>query len=221
MKKIIAIILALAALFSLSACNNDEEGPTIADVTAMYASSAPTKIVTTTTQIIGDTVTLNGVEEMKTGKIDGKIATVYTYSIEELAEISSGAEIKGAIETVTGSKEFFDGKVRVNGGSWMPDYNFAPAEGDIAINLDEANLKDVVFGENMGSFTVEAKNTAAVFGEENELEADVEVVITNDGAYITGITLTYTIAESDDYPEVVVTKTTLYTYDLEEITLVK
>ena len=220
MKKIIAIILALAALFTLCACG-EEEGPTLADVAAMYESSAPTKIVTNTVEVIGTSTKLNTNEVLVTGKIDGKLATVYTCSKDQLAEINSGAEIKSVIETIETSKEYYDGLVRENGGRWSQDYNFAPAAGDIAINLAAENLTNVVFNGNTVTFTVAADKTAAVFGEDKAVEADVSVEIINDGAYITGINLTYTIVSDDDYPEVVVTISTVYTYDLEEITLIK
>ena len=74
-------------------------------------------------------------------------------------------------------------------------------------------------------FTVPEANIEAVFGFDSELEGDVKVSITNDGAVITGIVLEYTVVgESDDedvvYPDSVVTISTSYTYDLELVSLI-
>ena len=76
------------------------------------------------------------------------------------------------------------------------------------------------------SKTVEAANATAVFGQDYEIASDASVVITANSAVITGITVSYTeIIESDDedieYPEASITISTVYTYDIEEITLVK
>lgn len=230
MKKIIALILSLACVFALVSCEGDTpETPDtgaetigISDIVNMYAASLPTKILTTTKQEISDNnIVLNGTECLVMGKLDGKVTTVYTYERDELNAISDSDIIEPLIKTVSGSKVYHDKKVSIDGGSWKSGVNFAPTMGDIAINLDETLLIDVVYDDATStlSFRVAADNTALIFGEDGALESDVDVTITNDGAVITGITLDYVIAATKDYPETKVSIKTVYTYDLEEITL--
>lgn len=223
MKKIIAIILAITCAFAMFSCQEEKADP-IETLNAMYKASVPTKVVTDTTEVLGS-ITLTGTSTLKTGKIDGKIATTYTYSYQELRSIEDGVDSveKPWIE-VSGTKEYYEDKgVRVNGGSWDSDeFNFAPAAGSIAINISNENIKD--FKEDAATktvtFTVAADKSAAVFGEENAIAANVSVTITHDGAVITGITLSYTVESTEDeYPDAVVTIKTVYTYDLEEITI--
>ena len=66
-----------------------------------------------------------------------------------------------------------------------------------------------------------AANTAAVLGEENAVNADVHVVITTNGAVVTGVTISYTIAATDTDPEISVNIATVYSYDLQAVTLTK
>ena len=217
MKKILAIILVLCSVFAMFSCDDGEIGDTVATISSMYAVSTPTKIATTSKTTMGN-VELDGTYTLVTGKVNGKVATVSLFEYEEIASIDegSGEVITGAIKTVKGSKG-----VRENGGSWTDGYNFAPVAGDIAINLDMDNLTDVLFENNVLTFSVAADKTAAVFGENNAIDADVSVTITNDGAVITGITMQYTLEASGDYPEAVIVITTSYEYDIQEVTLTK
>lgn len=247
MKKIIALILSIVCVFTLVACGDEpctehvdantdgkcdvceatvdipEEETTVGpkEVAEMYAESLPTKVVTTTKQVIGENIVLNGKETLVTGKVNGKLTTVYEYERDELNEVPDSDIVPPLIKTVSGSKVYHDGKVSIDGGSWVKGYNFAPLKGDIAINLDEANLTNVSYDKETStlSFTVAADKVALVFGENVVIESDVTVSIVNDGAVVTGISLSYVIAGTKEYPEKTVTIDTVYTYDLEEITL--
>ena len=243
MKKIIALILALCCVFAISSCgfidglfgNDDEEVDGIAVFKQLYSVSEPTKVVTNYTTLIGG-VTLKGNSTLATGAINnGKTATVLTYSYEVLQSVQSGAtEVVTPImgDPVTGSREYVEGRgERIDGGAWDAEgQDFAPKAGSIAINLDETKLTDCTYSASGDiktlSFTVLAENVEAVFGADSEISSDVTVVITANAAVVTGISISYTeIIESEDedveYPTASVTITTVYTYDIEEITLVK
>lgn len=223
MKKIIAIILAITCAFAMFSCQGKKADP-IDTLNAMYKASAPTKVVTDTTEVLGS-ITLTGTYTLKTGKIDGKIATTYTYSYQELRAVNDGLESveKPWIE-VSGTKEYLEDKgVRIDGGSWDDEgFNFAPSAGSIVVNVTKDNVTDIVADDAAKTITfkVAADKTAEVFGEENAVAADVSVTVTHDGAVITGTTLSYTVEGAEDkYPDAVVTIKVVYTYDLEEITI--
>lgn len=223
MKKIIAIILAITCAFAMFSCQKEKADP-IDTLNVMYKASAPTKVVTATTEVLGS-ITLTGTSTLKTGKIDGKIATTYTYSYQELREIKEGiSSVEKPWIEVSGSKDYLEDKgVRINGGSWDEEgFNFAPAAGSIAIKLTKDNVTDFTADEATKTITfkVAADKTAEVFGEENAIASDVSVTVTHDGAVVTSTALSYTIESTEDeYPDAVVTVKVDYTYDLEEITI--
>lgn len=237
MKKIIAMILALTCIFALFSCGGNEAIDATVDC---YANSAPTKVVTTTTRNLVDDFdeviyTLGSEYVLVTGKVGDKIATVSKYWDEQLRTVSSGANavVVGPIEKVEGSDEFLQGMGRrTNGGRWQADgLNFAPTKGSIAINITEDNVKDIKYTEqkynNVLTFVVEYDKIGEVFGTNEDGEAiilsdsDIEVSITNNGAQITGITLSYTIDADGDFPAQNVVVATAYTYAAETPEFVK
>ena len=237
MKKIIALILALCCVFAIVSCDGGEEQTSgVAEFERLYSASEPTKVVTNQTTAIGN-VFLKGSSILVTGALNnGDVATVYTESYETLQSVQSGAgdvitPIMG--EPITSSREYVEGKgVRYDGGAWdETGLNFAPKAGSIAINLDETKLKDCIYNDSGDvktlTFTVEAKNASSVFGEwASEITSDVSVIITANVAVVTGITVSYTediVSDDEDieYPAANITISTVYTYDVEEITLVK
>lgn len=226
MKKIIAVILALASMLVLFSCNQNTvpEEDTRTDlqkVTDYYAASCPTKCeVNYTYDLSGKTAT--GKSTLVTGKIAGKIATVYTYEFEKMASISDDAT--SAVTKETGSKEYLEDKgVRTNAsGKWAKDgTNFAPTLGSIAINLDAAIIKEYTYKNNTLTFVVAADDTATILGEENAVNADVTVTIVDDGAVVTGITLDYTLPKTSRVDKTHVTYVTVYSYDLQTVELLK
>jgi hypothetical protein len=246
-KKIVALILVLAILIVLAAggfaawyffLRNVDDGEVngVEIFKQLYSVSEPTKVVENQT-ITLESVTLRGGSTLATGALsDGSTATVYTYNYEVLQSVQAGAgdvitPIVG--EPESGSREYVEGMgVRYDGGAWDSEgKNFAPTAGSIAINLDETKLKNCTYatdGELQTlSFIVEAKNVNSVFGSDaSEIKSDVSVVITANTAVVTGITITYSeeiVPEDEDiaYPEANVTISTVYTYGIESITLVK
>ena len=135
MKKI--LILALVFALSVVCCvscipskNNDNDGenkPTetspLEKVTAMYADSAPTKIVAKTTQTIGS-LELECNYELVNGTVDGMPASVYTVNTQELETIENGGGtdvIKPLVKPVSRKTEAIQGiGSRINGGDWDP-----------------------------------------------------------------------------------------------------
>ena len=239
MKKIICLLLVLACSFAMFACGKEEELTGAQKTAQFYENSLPTKVVTTSTQsIINDSgvavQTLNGKYELVTGTIAGKLATVQTYEQDYIREVAEGANavVVGPIGTETGSLEYLEGYGRrTNGGSWDPNgLNFGPTAGSIAINLDESLLQNVKYTEgengiNTLTFTVPNANIAAVFGADSDdvalltASSDVEVTITNNGAFVQSISISYSIAGTRYYPERQITMITEYEYDVQNVEL--
>ena len=239
MKKIICLLLVLACSFAMFACGKEEELTGAQKTAQFYENSLPTKVVTTSTQsIINDSgvavQTLNGKYELVTGTIAGKLATVQTYEQDYIREVAEGANavVVGPIGTETGSLEYLEGYGRrTNGGSWDPNgLNFGPTAGSIAINLDDSLLQNAKYTEgedgiNTLTFTVLNANIAAVFGADSDdvalltASSDVEVTITNNGAFIQSISISYSIAGTRYYPERQITMITEYEYDVQNVEL--
>ena len=239
MKKIICLLLVLACSFAMFACGKEEELTGAQKTAQFYENSLPTKVVTTSTQsIINDSgvavQTLNGKYELVTGTIAGKLATVQTYEQDYIREVAEGANavVVGPIGTETGSLEYLEGYGRrTNGGSWDPNgLNFGPTAGSIAINLDDSLLQNAKYTEgedgiNTLTFTVLNANIAAVFGADSDdvalltASSDVEVTITNNGAFIQSIAISYSIAGTRYYPERQITMITEYEYDVQNVEL--
>lgn len=233
-KRIIALTLLLAsctlALFSCGASAGLEK------TTECYKNSLPTKIVTNTVQQVLDNdgnvaAVFNGNYVTVTGKIGGLNASVRTYERDVLNTINAGAGslVIPPIEQEKVVEEFLEGYGRrTNGGEWRPKgLNFAPAMGSIAIKLNENDVTDVKYVEeklnNKLTFTVPVNKIEKVFGYDfdgNELiESDtpVKVEITNNGAVVTGITISYSVEASVDFPARDVIISTTYSYDVEKI----
>ncbi len=223
MKKIIALILALACSFALFSCDDTKDA--IKNVNKMYKAIVPTKIVTETTQDIGSHV-LTGEYILATGTVDGKDVSTLYYNYQKLRSVVDGAGDTEELpwEDVTLTKEYHEDKgLRENGGKWQADGNdFAPSIDDVAMQFDAENLLDIVSDEakNTVTFTVPKDKTALVFGEDMAPAADVSVTITHDGAAIMSITMTYTVpAEDKKHPDIVTTIKTVYSYEPQEITI--
>ncbi len=220
MKKITAILLILTCIFALFSCGGSD---TVGKVNNMFKAVAPTKVVTVTTETIGDTV-LTSTSTLLSGTVDGKAAATYEFKNMQLRSIEEGSgdvEVLPWVE-ISGLYEYVEDKgVRIDGGKWQDDmYNFAPTAGSVALKLTKKLIKDVEEdkAKKTVKFTVAADNTEAVFGE--NIESDVLVVITHDGSAITGIELTYTVpASNKSHPDIETSVEILYSYDIEKIVI--
>lgn len=224
MKKIVALILALVCLFACVACQEPEE-PTpegITKIAAMYKTANPAKTVVHTVQDFGE-YKLEGETTLTIGTYNGKEAALYTYVYQELADVEQMNSI--AKRSVQGSKEYFEGRgVRENAiidESARFDRkaeNFAPATGAIALNLDETALTDVVYENGIFTATVPTTGLKTVFGEDTTITTQTAITISVAGNMITGVTLTYTIPSLTAAPDVTVTITASYIYDVQTVT---
>ena len=242
MKKIIAMILALACVFAVSSCGEEEVEKTpeeiaIETVLSYRAASVPTRVQTNTERVYGENYyVLKGETILETGKTaDGLVITVQTSKQDKLRLVEEGADsvVVEPIYTEETSEEFLEGSGRrTNGKKWVDGPNFAPsADSIMPFNLQFDKLTDVTYTtakySNVLSFTVAEDVAAEVFGanEDDECildnESDIKVTITDNGAVIIGITIEYTVEEDDDFPGQTVVIDTVYGYELQAPKLVK
>ena len=201
-----------------------------------YKNSLPTKVVTTSVQNFydyddeGEKVVVYDLESetvLVTGKSAGLDATVETTTREVLRDIVSSEDVLGPIQTVTSVREYLQGfGQRSNGDEWVEGVNFAPRLGSIGIDITPENIWDATYTEeaynNVFSFTVKKDDVAAVFGntiKDIATDSDIKVTITNDGAVVTGISLSYSIKAYDNFPERSVEINVTYGYDVEVINI--
>ena len=218
---------------------NTPEGA-LAVLIRCYENSKPLKVETETHRVVGEEAynkdgkpihyELNGLYTLIVGGTrDGKVATVYTEVYDELRSVDDGVdEIVGQIKTVEYKKEFVAGSgVRENGGDWdKKGTNFAPSAGSISLGITEDNIEHIEFEyaqyNNTVSFTVPKNKLKAVFGETDgvvNIDSDtaVKVTITNNGAVVTSVALTYSVLADKDVPKQSVTVVTKYSYEIQPL----
>lgn len=222
MKRILVLLLALTLVFSLASCDEEELTP-MERFNSIYKLSQPTMVVSQVVQTHG-IYTLNADYTYIKGQVDGKNATQYVAVYDKLETIEGGISdvVTGPVVTVTESKEYVEGKgVRENGGAWVKGEDFAPDAGALILNITEELLPDYSYADNVFAATVDKDNTEAVLGI--EIPVDVELEITTNGTVITSVSISYEIEEDDseDYPAITVSITSVYSYDVQAITLVK
>jgi len=221
MKKIIAVLLTLSvAVFALAACGGKNDVDTVGD---MFKLSVPTKAVVSIAQTSGD-VLLETQKTLTTGFVGGKNAAVLISETDRLIsveEAGAGDTVVGSIVTDTEVMEYLEGKgVRVNGGKWdSKAESFVSPEGPMSLNLSSELIKNFEYKDNLLRCIVSAENTAEVFGYAEDLPVSVSVEITDDGAVITSVIISYTLPEDADaqVAETDVTIKCFYFYDIQNI----
>ena len=220
MKKLIALVLFLFVALSLVACGGKNDVDVIGD---MFMSSRPTKTVVATTQSAGDVV-LEAQHTLTTGLVGGRAASVLVSEVDRALSVEeAGASnvVVGTIVTDTELREYVEGKgVRVNNGKWDSNgENFANPEGPVSLNLSSALITSFEYKDNIFRCIISKDNTAEVLGLEEDLPVPVTLEITDDGAVVTSVIISYTVP-ADDEAQVAETEITIkafYFYDIQNI----
>ena len=228
MKKIIVLVLTLAlCLTAFTSCFLMKGRKTLKEIAEMYSNSAPTMIVATTTQTFS-AYELNCTYEVKNGLVDGKNASVYTVTKQELESIENagGSDIiRPMIKTTKKTTQAIEGiGTRTDGGDWNASGTVTViGRGAMALNLDSKAITEMVYADNVLTFVIPNANIETVLGEgfSKGIEGDVKVTIVNDGAVITSIDLSYTIA-GDSKANLESSQMVIhveYHYDIQQITI--
>ncbi len=223
MKRIIAALLTLIlAVGVLVGCDDNKEID-LSPFEACYALSNPDKIVVVSVQAF-DTMALENKTTITKGKIGDVDAAVMTVKGEQMRSVEdgSGQIVYGPVEEIDVTKWYRSdmGVSEDLGETWDAEApSFAPAQGEIAIDLDIANLSDVVVDGNKLTFVVKAENTIKVFGADADIASDVSVEILTDGAVVTNVSMSWVIPYNGEtgVERTTVTVNAVYYYDLQQI----
>ena len=225
MKRILAFLLvAVMALTLLASCAEDG----VSQVAKYYENSAPNKIVAVSTQQFGSHL-IDMTTTITKGYVNAKDAATKTVVGKRMRSLEegSGDTVHAYIEDIDTTEWYVDGMgVSTDKGYTWDAYGetFVPEAGLIAINLDKALLEEVSYVDNTLEFKVAKDNVAAVFSDSIEdMTGDVECKIYDDGAVVTGITVTWTLpADADENfigEDMEISIVVTYTYDLERLNI--
>lgn len=182
MKKILAIVVALACVFGMMSCGGSS--PVAAFKTAINETNPTSvKIETKLETTLGDFVG----EFNATYADDGSATITYSYEKPNDPTAAGVTELKS---TVTGTVELSADGTYSDGGTLV---GTVAGAGGYKLNLDEGKMKNVEVSGNVLTATVEAANTKSVLGV--SIEFDVEMTLTKGDSGIVSLALTYTTAE--------------------------
>ena len=247
MKKILSLLLTLVLIFSFTSCalfekifpsreEPEAENAIIVEFANMYKASKPNKIIGTAVQTFGDKQ-LTSEYILTKGEVLGKEAIVYEKTYTEMLDATEGATAIAipAFATKNQKIEYLEGMgVRYDNGLWEKN-NTSFTVGQINLNFYSKIIGDrYTHDGNVLTFTVLAADTGKLFGEGNEVDADVYVKVVTDGSWVKSIAIDYTIAAHQldtgkvdsngepiiiDIPDNVVDIDVIYEYDLQYITI--
>lgn len=246
MKKIIALMLALCCVFAVVSCGGggaevgDEITTKVNEIKNMFATSVPTKTVTTTTHTVGSTI-LTSTATLTTGMLNSKEVSVYINETEELAQVSNSLD---PIDRKTETLWYMEGKgtSKDKGATWNAEgENFAPVAGSIRVRLDASKATETTYDEDKGELVMTfSKDNAtdvvkSYLVEGQKIESELVVTVTTSGGSVSSIKIEYTIPEhtitvegatNEDGSAATVTiqETSVviyatYEYDLQDVTL--
>lgn len=221
---------------------NSVSPESVAAFVRAYQNSLPTKVTTSTSRTVGNSgaaYTLNTSSVLVTGTVSGNAASIYESVYFKLRDVESGSgnTVMSVYQPVKQKLEFIAGKgVRetIDDGlpsGWNPrKTNFAPTKGSIALEINENNIKVNKFtieaekNLHVMEFTVSKANVETVFGMNGavpnvDATSDVNVVLTGNGATITSVVITYTVAGTKDVPVQNVKIEVNYDYSIQNITI--
>lgn len=224
MKKILCILTALVCAFSIVSCTGNgggddnggnngggakvEIGNPLEEV---VAASSPTKIVTRVTYIFRDGdprygADLNGDYSLE---IDENNA-IFTYDFNTIATPEEGLE--DWIKTVDGKIYFKDGKVSVTEGDEWDTISATTVNRKFELLKNRFKTYEKSEDEKTLTATITGSNIEGVIGYSISALGDISLVLTTDGVYMRGVTISYTSIEGAN-----VTIDTSYSYN--DITL--
>ena len=239
MKKLIAILLALACMLAVCACSAPPAGgneglnpPADAEVQDVLDALSELIRTSTPTQSKVSTLTGNADINLKSdltitmGELSGKTAALYVHEYETLNDVGATEAKTKVVET----KEYVDGMgLRIDGGLWETDQpSFVRRLTPYRMNLDGTLIKSVRTSDDgmIITFTVPMDNASDVFTSFDaktiaSMTSDISVRIETDGSAVTCMEIAYDTKGVTNMTNSKVEIKAQYSYDLQSITLIK
>ncbi len=217
MKKILCVLIALCCAFSIVSCNtnggtgdsgdgggNIEIGNPLEEV---VAASQPTKIVTQLTYMFSGVHALAGqdLNGMYSLEIDGADSK-FTYDYKRIASPAEGAS--DWIVPVSGVIYFKDGKILLAEGDGWESISSETVNRKFDLNKNFFKTYEKSADEKTLTATLTSSNAESVLGYSVSAAGDITVVVTTDGVFMRGITISYVSTEGAS-----VTINTSYSYN--------
>jgi len=212
MKKILALILVVCALFSFASCGlnkgDDSDAPEIDEVARfsdMLAVSVPTSSSVVVTQVVND-MTIESVFTLQTGTVSGKKAAVYENTVNTLGNVEDRVLnlLKTREETVWYLEGY--GTSTNKGRRWTADgKDFSPKAGSLSMDLQSGYIQSYDYSKNGALETLVITMTAdnatkalSNFLDGNQkIKQNVTVTITAAAERISSITIEYIVPEDN------------------------
>ena len=251
MKRILAILLVIACIFSVCACNNNETPDngenngntddgvkTNAEILAMFADllavSAPTKSEVVTTEKFGRNV-LKSTTTLTAGEIDGKKSAYLVVNEQKFNSLDS--KELSLIDENTTTQWYLEGSgiSTNNGRTWKDGNDFSPKAGSLKLGLKEENFTSIEYNADTATLVLTASYETAAdvlkayIPSSFEYEYDTVITVVAAGGRISKITIEYVIEEEDigdigssvTLEETTVVIAASYYYDIQDITVGK
>ena len=211
MKKILAVLLIVCALFSFASCKKDNGGTAnttsddVARFSKMLAVSVPTSSDVLVTQVVNDVI-INNNFSIKTGTVSGLKAAVYTNKVTTLGSVEDREleMFREKEETIWYLEGY--GTSTSQGKRWTADgKDFSPVEGSLAIDLKSNYIKSYNYSKDGAIETLVVVMTAAnatkalsnFLDSNQKIKHEVTVTITAAAERVSSITISYVIPETN------------------------
>ncbi len=177
-----AILLAIACIFALASCGEEE-----VSLLAQIVEDANPSRVKTLTVVITDEDVFHGTYVTT---IDGD-DFAFDYSYEKYADVADASS--SYIKLVEGTVYYKDGKYSVDGENWSVEKPDVDSQ-SVTLNLDDANFNDYILSEDQRSLvaTFTSENSELVLGRKISAVGDITLVVKTNGVYLTTISISYT-----------------------------
>ena len=217
MKKILCMLVALACVFSIVACdfsggsNNDGNQIEIGNpLEEVVSASKPTKVVSLTKYLYPESHPFanEDFDGFYSLEIDGEDA-IFSYDYKTLAAVEDVED--GPIKPVVGHIYFKGGKISTDGDAWEV---VSPETLTFTLNLLKNRFKTYEKSEDEKTLTatITSENLETVIGYKLSADGDISFVLKTDGVFLRRITISYKSVTGAD-----VIIDTSYTYN--DITL--
>ena len=196
MKKILCMLIALACVFSIVACDfsggnsNDDPKTEIGNpLEKVVSASKPTKVVSQVKYLYPESHAFSKInfDGFYSLEIDGE-DSIFSYDYKVPATVEEAAD--GPVKPVSGKIYVKGGKISTDGDEWEV---VSPETVTHSLNLLKNRFKtyEKSADEKTLTATITAENLKSVIGYSLAADGDISFVLKTDGIFLRHITISY------------------------------